>query len=105
MVIPHSELDPQAGTARLAIVVPVAVISFFYASILEYSLPLYFGALSSAAEAAGGSYPANIWSTLVKYQVTPWIIGPVLAGLLARRYGERFVWSGALLGRYSSRCC
>ncbi len=92
-------IDPQAGTARLAIVVPVAVISFFYASILEYSLPLYFGALSSAAEAAGGSYPADIWSTLIKYQVTPWIVGPLLAGLLARRYGERVIWSGALLGK------
>ncbi|MFV2068885.1 MAG: MFS transporter, partial [Pirellulales bacterium] len=34
-----------------------------------------------------------------KYQVTPWIIGPVLAGLLARRYGERVIWSGALLGK------
>lgn len=92
-------IDSQAGTARLAVVVPVAVVSFFYASILEYSLPLYFGALGKAAEAAGGSYPADIWSNLAKYQVTPWIIGPVLAGLLARRYGERFVWSGALLGK------
>jgi len=92
-------IDPQAGTARLAIVVPVAVISFFYLSVLEYSLPLYFGALSDAAEAAGGSYPANIWSTLVKYQVTPWIVGPVMAGLLARRYGERLIWGGALLGK------
>ncbi|MCH7687337.1 MAG: MFS transporter [Planctomycetes bacterium] len=94
-----NSIDRQAGTARLPIVVPVAVISFFYASILEYSLPLYFGALSDAAEAAGGSYPADIWSTLVKYQVTPWIIGPILAGLLARRYGERVIWSGALLGK------
>ena len=32
-------------------------------------------------------------------QVTPWIVGPILAGLLARRYGERIVWSGALLGK------
>jgi len=94
-----NEIDPQAGTARLPIVVPVAVISFFYASILEYSLPLYFGALSDAAKAAGGTYPADIWSTLVTYQVTPWIIGPVLAGLLARRYGERVIWSIALLGK------
>ena len=63
-------IDPQAGTARLAVAVPVAVISFFYASILEYSLPLYFGALSDAAEAVGGSYPADIWSKLVKYKIT-----------------------------------
>jgi hypothetical protein len=96
---PDNPIDPQAGTARLVIVVPVAVISFLYASVLEYSLPLYFGALSDAAEAAGGSYPADIWSKLVKYQVTPWIVGPFLAGLLARRYGERLIWSGALLGK------
>ncbi len=88
-----------AGTARLPIVVPVTVLSFFYIMILEYSLPLYFSALSQAAQAAGSSYPAGIWSELVKYQVTPWIVGPVLAGLLARRYGERAVWSGSLLGK------
>ena len=87
------------GVARLPIVVPVAVISFFYASVLEYSLPLYFGALSVAADAQGGFFPDDIWSKLVKYQVTPWIVGPILAGLLARRYGERIVWSGALLGK------
>jgi len=94
-----TSLEPQAGTARLAIVVPTAAISFFYASVLEYSLPLYFGALSKQAEAAGGTYPADIWSTLVKYQVTPWIVGPLMAGLLSRRYGERLIWSGALLGK------
>ena len=87
------------GTARLPIVVPVAVLSFFYASVLEYSLPLYFGALGEVAEARGGFFPADIWSKLVKYQVTPWVVGPILAGLLARRYGERIVWSGALLGK------
>ena len=98
MTSEHS-IDPLAGTARLPVVVPVAVISFFYASILEYALPLYFGALSEAQEAVGSSYPADIWSTLAKYQVTPWIIGPLLAGLLSRRYGERVIWSGALLGK------
>ena len=95
-----SAVSAQPGTARLAVVAPVAVVSFFYASILEYSLPLYFGALSTAAEAAGGSYPADIWSNLVKYQVTPWIVGPVLAGLFAKRYGEKLVWSFALLGKF-----
>lgn len=92
-------IDELAGTARLPVVVPVAVISFFYVSVLDYCLPLYFGALSAAAKATGGSYPADIWSKLVKYQVTPWIVGPLLAGLLARRYGERLIWSGALLGK------
>lgn len=87
------------GSARLSIVVPVAVISFFYAAVLDYILPLYFSALSVAAAAQGRSYPADIWSQLVKYQVTPWIVGPIAAGLLARRYGERVVWSAALLGQ------
>ena len=87
------------GAARLPIVVPVAMISFFYAAVIEYALPLYFGAMSADAAARGGSYPADIWSQLVKYQVTPWIIGPIVAGLLARRYGERRVWSAALLGK------
>lgn len=96
---PDRETNRDAGTARLPVVVPVAMISFFYASILEYALPLYFGALSARAELVGDTYPADIWSKLVKYQVTPWIVGPLLAGLLARRYGERLIWSGALLGK------
>lgn len=91
--------NPMPGAARLPVVVPVAMISFFYAAILDYALPLYFSALSTAAEAQGGSYPADIWSQLIKYQVTPWIVGPMMAGLVARRYGERLVWSGALLGQ------
>ena len=90
--------DPNAGTARLPVVVIVAIITFFYTAILDYLLPLYFGALSEAAVATGGSYPADLWSKLVMYRVTPWIVGPTLAGLLARRYGERLVWCGALLG-------
>ena len=90
---------PTPGTARLPVVVPVAVISFFYAAVLEYSLPLYFSALGAAAAARGDSFPSDIWSQLAKYQVTPWIVGPIAAGLLARRYGERIIWSGALLGQ------
>jgi hypothetical protein len=91
-------LAPQPGTARLAVVVPAALVSFFYVGILDYALPLYFGALSEAAKARGGSYPADIYSQLIKYQVTPWIVGPILAGLLSRRYGERAVWSAAQIG-------
>lgn len=93
----HTNRD--AGTARLLIVVPVAIAAFFYTSILDYSLPLFFGALSEAAETKGGSYPANIWSKLVFLQVVPWIVGPVISGILARRYGERLVWSWALFGK------
>jgi len=93
------QTDGDAGTARLMVVVPVAITSFFYASILDYSLPLFFGALGEAAEVEGGSYPADIWSKLVFLQVTPWIVGPVISGVLARRYGERLVWSWALFGK------
>jgi len=89
--------NPLSGTARLAIVVPVAMLSFFYATVLEYLLPLYFSAMSEAAQARGSFYPEAIYSQLMKYQVTPWIIGPVLAGLLSRRYGERRVWAFAQL--------
>ena len=100
MTDPSSQpTDPNAGTARLPVIVVVAIISFFYTAILDYLVPLYFGALSEAAAATGDSYPADIWSKLVMYRVTPWIIGPTLAGLLARRYGERVVWCGALLGK------
>ena len=88
----RQDLGADAGTARLWIVVPVTMLSFFYATVLEYLLPLYFSALRTAAEAQGGSYPADIYSQLMKYQVTPWFFMPVLAGLLSRRYGERRVW-------------
>ena len=87
--------DRDAGTARLLIVVPVAMAAFFYTSILDYSLPLFFGAMNEDDP----SFPVDIWSKLVFLQVMPWIVGPVLAGILARRYGERLVWSGALFGK------
>ena len=83
----------QAGTARLIAVIPAALLSFFYAGTISYVLPLYFGTLREVAEARGGFYPADIYSQWNKYLVIPWIVGPVLAGLLARRYGERVVWS------------
>ncbi len=89
-------VQPMPGSARLSIVVPVAIISFFYAAVLDYALPLYFSALSAADQA----YPADLWSQLSKYQIAPWIIGPIVGGLLARRYGERLIWSAALLGQF-----
>ena len=82
--------DSLSGTVRLSIAVPVAVASFFYTNILEYALPLYFDALE---------LPKDTWSNLVKYKVVAWILGSALAGLLSRRYGERFVWSCSLLGK------
>ena len=87
------------GTARLAVVVPVALISFFYMNVLEYALPLYFGARAEAAAEIGGTFPQDVWSEVVKYKVTAWIVGPILAGLYAKRYGERMVWCAALLGK------
>ena len=92
MVLHTRNMGPDAGTARLWIVVPVTMLSFFYMSILDYVLPLYFGALSTAAKAAGGSFPEDLYAQLVKYQFTPWFFMPLLAGLFSRRYGERRVW-------------
>jgi len=80
-----------AGTARLPVVVIVALTSFLFANMLEYALPLYFNALEG--------FPPDVWSQLVLWQVMPWIIAPFVAGLLARRFGERRVWSAALLGQ------
>ena len=79
-----------AGTARLPIVVIVAMTSFLFANTLEYALPLYFNSLEG--------FPADVWSQMVLWQVMPWIIMPFVAGLLARRFGERRVWSVALFG-------
>jgi MFS family permease len=85
-------LDPSlAGTARLPVVVVVALTSFLFTNTLEYALPLYFNALEG--------FPQDVWSQLVLWQVMPWIIAPFLAGLLARRFGERRVWSAALFGQ------
>ena len=96
---PDSRLPTSMpGSARLMVVAPVALLSFFYATILEYCLPLYFGTLGEAAQRQGGNFPNDLYSKLAMYQMTPWIVGPALAGLLARRYGERRVWSFAQLG-------
>jgi MFS family permease len=99
MPVQISDSHPAAGTARLLIVVPVALVSFFYMNMLEYALPLYFEARTEAARLVGQSFPLDVWAEVVKYKVLAWIIGPLLAGLLARRYGERAVWCGALLGK------
>ena len=89
--MPSTSADhSMPGTARLHVAVPVAVASFFYTNILEYALPLYFDALQ---------IDRGMWSELIKYKLTTWIIGSALAGLLSRRYGERWVWSCALLGK------
>lgn len=91
--------DPMAGTARLLIVVPVALVSFFYASLLDYCLPLYCEVRESVPGAGGSTYSNGIWLDLMIYRLTPWIIGPMMAGLLARFFGERKVWCGALIGK------
>ena len=82
--------ESLSGTARLWAAVPVAMATFFYTNILDYCLPLYFSALE---------LPPDTWSNLVKWKLAGWIAGPAVAGLLCRRYGERWVWSGSLLGK------
>lgn len=88
-----SSVQPElmVASARLPAVGFVALGSFLFSSILEYSLPLYFAALPD--------FPRGIWADLVAWQVAPWCFAPILAGLLARRYGERRVWAGALIGQ------
>jgi MFS family permease len=85
-----AELDAEAGTARLPVVVAVSLINMFYAGILEYSLPLYF-------ELA--AFPKGEWADMAAWQVAAWCFIPLLAGLLSRRYGERRVWGAAMLGQ------
>jgi hypothetical protein len=81
MSTPEQVTDESlAGTARLPVVVLVSLSSFFVTSLLEYSLPLYFNALPG--------FPKGVWADLAAWQVAPWIIGPFLSGLLARRYGN-----------------
>ncbi|MBQ15730.1 MAG: hypothetical protein CMJ65_01260 [Planctomycetaceae bacterium] len=94
-----AEPDRLAGTARLPIVITVALVSFFYANLLDYALPLYLGAREAAALETGGSFPRGMFATLAIWRVTPWIIGPMIAGVLARLIGERTVWSLALAGK------
>lgn len=83
--------SPTAGTARLSIVVLVTVVSLIYSSVLEYGVPLYFNSL--------GNFPKKMWSSLVVWQVLPWILTPVLAGVLAKRFGECRVWAVSLVGQ------
>jgi MFS family permease len=83
--------DPLAGTARLPVVVIVSLISLFFAAMLEYSLPLYFS--------AQGDFPKSVWADLMAWLVAPWALTPILAGLLARRFGERRVWGAGMLGQ------
>ena len=52
--------DANAGIARLLVFIPVALLSFFYMNMLEYGLPLYFGARTEAARLAGGSFPLDV---------------------------------------------
>ena len=93
----HADTFPKsdAGTARLSVVVPIALVSFFYVAMLEYALPLYFEARTELA-LGGTPFPRDVWSEVIKYKMTAFAIGPILAGLLARRYGERMVWSAGL---------
>ena len=92
-------LDPWSGTARLQVVIPVALISFFYANMLDYALPLYLGARETAAELAGTSFPRGMYVTAAIWRVTPWVIGPIMAGLGSRLFGERRVWALALFAK------
>ena len=75
----NSLLESYAGTARLSVVVPIALVIFFYVSMLEYALPLYFEARTELA-GNDGLFPRNVWSEVVKYKMSAFAIGPILAG-------------------------
>ena len=77
--------------ARLAIVVPVALVSFLYMTMLEYALPLYFDARTEDARLTDGTFPLSVWSDVIFWKVLPWAVDPLLARLLARRYEVRAV--------------
>lgn len=79
--------DPLSGTARLRVVAIVAASAMFCLQGLVYSLPLYFNEVG---------FSSGAWSRLIAFQVPPWCISALLAGLLARRYGERRLWTFAL---------
>ncbi len=87
----HVPDDDLAGTARLPVVVAIALLNMFYSAILEYSLPLYFNTLEG--------FPKSVWADLAAWQVAPWFFTPILAGLFSRRFGERRVWGAAMLGQ------
>ena len=79
------------GTVRLRVTIAVSFLSFFYSAILDYMLPLYFS--------IGAGFSKGLWSSLVVWQFAPWCFTPILAGLLARRYGEKQVWAVALMAQ------
>ena len=99
MASTHELPAHQQGTARLLVVAPVIVLSFFYANVLDYCLPLYLNAHASLASSSGETFSSGVWADLMTYRVTPWVVGPLLAGLLARWYGEKKVWCAALIGK------
>ena len=85
------------GMVRLWVAGSVAFLSFFQQMFLEYLPPLYFNALRASTQVTEDLllYPADLWSQFIKYQTTAWLIGPLIAGIMARHYGERKVWSFA----------
>ncbi len=83
------EQTALAGTARLPIVVLVALCAFLAQSLLHYALPLFFEAKGMARVS---------WETWSYYEIIAWLFGPPLAGLLAARLGERMAWSLGMAG-------
>ena len=75
-ITPNPTLEPDrlSGTARLQVVIPVALVSFFYANLLDYALPLYLGAREAAAEAAGSTFPRGMYAPAAIWRVTPCLL-------------------------------
>ncbi len=80
--------ESQAGTPRIAIVFGISLFNYVSHALIRYSTPLYFNALE---------YPEDAYANFVFYWLAAFIVGSSFSGLLASRFGERRVWSGALL--------
>lgn len=93
----HSDQSgqPVLGAARLLVVMPVAAVGFFFVALLDYALPLYFRLLSYRSPIAfiGGAsvYSGDLWSRLVKYQITSMVVSPLISGYAGALRGPRCV--------------
>lgn len=78
------DLRAQPGMARLAVVIPAAMIGMLGSQLRTYALPLYFPARA---------LPPAAWETYFFYVMFSWLFASTAAGFLASRLGERRVWA------------
>ncbi|MFN0196729.1 MAG: MFS transporter [Planctomycetaceae bacterium] len=87
---PQTEPHLTAETVRLPVTFAVMLIGFIAQTLQQYLFPLYFTAKG---------LPADAWESWSYAEVIAWIVGPLFAGRLCHRYGERRIWGlGLLMG-------